>query len=55
MSSNQMTQSAEEEMVMPALLWVAFWSSLMASAACFGQMSRAVSVDKRNAGGAPDA
>jgi hypothetical protein len=47
-----MTQSAEEEMVMPALLWVAFWSSLMATAACFGEMSRAVSVDKRN--DAPD-
>jgi hypothetical protein len=43
-----MTQSAEEETVMPALLWVAFWSSLMATAACFGEMSRDLSVDKRN-------
>jgi hypothetical protein len=25
-------------MVMPALLWVAFWSSMMATAACFGEM-----------------
>jgi hypothetical protein len=24
-------------MVMPALLWVAFWSSMMATAACFGE------------------
>jgi hypothetical protein len=44
-----MTRSAEEEMVMPALLWVAFWSSLMATATCFGEMSRAVSLDKRAA------
>ena len=50
-----MTRSAEEEMVMPALLWVAFWSSLMATAACFGEMSRAVSLDKRPAGKAPAA
>jgi hypothetical protein len=27
-------------MVMPALLWVAFWSSMMATAACFGEASR---------------
>jgi len=33
---------------MPALLWVAFWSSLMAAATCFGEMSRAASIDKRN-------
>ena len=32
---------------MPALLWVVFWSSLMATAACFGEMSRAAVVDKR--------
>ena len=50
-----MTQPAEEEKVMPALLWVAFWSSLMATAACFGEMSRAVSVDKRVRTGALDA
>jgi hypothetical protein len=42
----QVTHSAEEEMVMPVLLWVAFWSSLMA-AACVGEMSRANAVDKR--------
>jgi hypothetical protein len=24
-------------MVMPALLWVAFWSSMMAAATCFGE------------------
>ena len=40
---------------MPALLWVAFWSSLMATAACLGEMSRAVSVDKRDRADAPDA
>jgi hypothetical protein len=26
-------------MVMPALLWVAFWSSMMATAACFTDLS----------------
>jgi hypothetical protein len=31
---------------MPALLWVAFWSSLMATAACFGEMSRSAALDK---------
>ncbi len=25
---------------MPVLLWVAFWSSLMGSAACFGETPR---------------
>jgi len=25
------------EMVMPALLWVAFWSSMMATVACLGE------------------
>jgi len=54
MSSVQVTQPAEEEKVMPALLWVAFWSSLMATAACFGEMSRAVSLDKRDSAGASD-
>jgi hypothetical protein len=49
------THPAEEEKVMPALLWVAFWSSLMATAACFGEMSRAVSLDKHNRIDAPDA
>jgi hypothetical protein len=27
-------------MVMPALLWVVFWSSMMASAACFGELPK---------------
>jgi hypothetical protein len=27
-------------MVMPALLWVAFWSSMMATAACFAEASQ---------------
>ena len=27
---------------MPALLWVAFWSSLMGSAACWGETRRPV-------------
>jgi hypothetical protein len=40
------TQSAEEETVMPILLWVAFWSSLMATATCFGEMSRPIPIDK---------
>ena len=48
MNGVQMTQPAEEEKVMPALLWVAFWSSLMAMAACFGEMSRAVLLDKHD-------
>jgi hypothetical protein len=54
-SSIQVTQLAEEEKVMPVLLWVAFWSSLMATAACFGEMSRAVPLDKRGGGDASDA
>jgi hypothetical protein len=29
-------------MVMPALLWVVFWSSMMASAACFGELPEPV-------------
>ncbi len=52
--SVQLTQPAEEK-VMPALLWVAFWSSLMATAACLGEMSRAASVDKHDGADAPDA
>jgi hypothetical protein len=55
MSSVQVTQPAEEETVMPALLWVAFWSSLMATAACFGEMSRAIALDKRHRSDRPDA
>jgi hypothetical protein len=31
-------------MVMPALLWVAFWSSLMGAAACWGEAGRPVRV-----------
>jgi hypothetical protein len=55
MNDAQVTQPAEEEKVMPALLWVAFWSSLMATAASFGEMSRAVSVDKRDGADGSDA
>ena len=55
MSGVQVTQPAAEEKVMPALLWIAFWSSLMATAACFGEMSRAGSIDKRARTGALDA
>jgi hypothetical protein len=39
---------------MPVLLWVAFWSSLMATAACLGEMSRAVSADKHARVGGSD-
>jgi len=31
---------------MPALLWVAFWSSLMATAACFTETPRAVAAKR---------
>jgi hypothetical protein len=55
MSSVQVAQPAEEEKVMPALLWVAFWSSLMAAATCFGEMSRDVSIDKRDRTNTTDA
>jgi hypothetical protein len=51
----QVTQPAKKEKVMPALLWVAFWSSLMATAACFGEMSRAVSLDERDGADGSDA
>jgi hypothetical protein len=51
----QVTHSAEEETVMPALLWVAFWSSLMATAACFGEMSRQLTIDKYGRGDRSDA
>jgi hypothetical protein len=27
---------------MPALLWVAFWSSMMATAACFGEAAKPI-------------
>jgi hypothetical protein len=55
MGGVQMTQPAEEEKVMPALLWIAFWSSLMATATCLGEMSRAVSLDKRDGADGSDA
>ena len=55
MNDAQVTQPTEEEKVMPALLWVAFWSSLMATAACFGEMSRAVSLDKLDGSDGSDA
>jgi hypothetical protein len=32
-------------MVMPVLLWVAFWSSLMATATCFGEVPRQIAVE----------
>jgi hypothetical protein len=40
---------------MPALLWVAFWSSVMAAAACFGEIPRAVPVDKPDPAAGRDA
>jgi len=46
MKAFQVTYPAQEETVMPALLWVAFWSSLMATATCFGEMSRQLPIDK---------
>jgi hypothetical protein len=33
---------------MPVLLWVAFWSSLMATASCMSEMSRPLAPDKHN-------
>lgn len=30
---------------MPALLWVAFWSSMMATATCFGEVPRPIPVE----------
>jgi hypothetical protein len=33
-------------MVMPALLWVAFWSSMMATAACLGEMPKPIAPKK---------
>jgi hypothetical protein len=32
---------------MPILLWVAFWSSLMAGATCFDDVMRPIPVEKR--------
>jgi hypothetical protein len=39
-------QSIKGEMVMPALLWVAFWSSMMATAACLGEISPPIAPKK---------
>jgi hypothetical protein len=33
-------------MVMPALLWVAFWSSMMATAACLDEISKPIAPKK---------
>jgi hypothetical protein len=42
-------QSIEEIKVMPALLWVAFWSSMMATiAACFGEAPRPIAHEKND-------
>jgi hypothetical protein len=30
---------------MPALLWVAFWSSMMATATCFSEVPRPIPVE----------
>jgi hypothetical protein len=35
-------------MVMPALLWVAFWSSMMATAACLGEMPKPIAPKKED-------
>jgi hypothetical protein len=35
-------------MVMPALLWVAFWSSMMATAACLGEMPKPIALKKED-------
>jgi hypothetical protein len=43
-SGRYQDRSAEENMVMPALLWVAFWSSMLATAACFGEVPRPIPV-----------
>jgi hypothetical protein len=36
----QQRPSRKGATVMPALLWVLFWSSMMASAACFGEFPK---------------
>jgi hypothetical protein len=38
--------TAEEILIMPALLWVVFWSSMMASAACFGELPKTTTRNK---------
>jgi hypothetical protein len=35
--------------VMPALLWVAFWSSMMASASCLGELAEATAPKENEA------
>jgi hypothetical protein len=39
-------QSIKVEMIMPALLWVAFWSSMMATAASLGEMPKPIAPKK---------
>jgi hypothetical protein len=41
-------QSIKGETVMPALLWVAFWSSMMATAACLGEMPKPIAPKKED-------
>jgi hypothetical protein len=36
---------------MPALLWVLFWSSMMASAACFGELPESTAPNDSEAAG----
>jgi hypothetical protein len=38
LSGIQLPRIRRGGMVMPALLWVVFWSSMMASAACLGEL-----------------
>jgi hypothetical protein len=38
-------------MVMPALLWVVFWSSMMASAACLGESPKPTTPKDNEAAG----
>jgi hypothetical protein len=35
-------------MVMPVLLWVAFWSWMMGSAACMGETPQAIAIKARD-------
>jgi hypothetical protein len=41
-------------MVMPVLLWVLFWSSMMASAACFGELPEPTAPKDSEAGAGSD-
>jgi hypothetical protein len=40
-------------MAMPAMLWVVFWSSMMASAAWFGDVSRTIAPDRESKSNEP--